>query len=164
MSNAPAGEVLIRPAREEEIGAVLALWQEAEAPPSPTDSPGSLQNLVRRDPEALLVAEARGEIIGSLIAGWDGWRGNLYRLAVRPSHRRMGVAHMLVGEAVRRLRRNGAVRINAQVILADARATGFWSAVGFAHDPRMARFLVGRTVPPTGNDGGATNPRSTERA
>src|ERR1700737_4033549 len=104
MSNAPAGEVLIRPAREEEIGAVLALWQEAEAPPSPTDSPGSLQNLVRRDPEALLVAEARGEVFGRLTAGWDGWRGNLYRLSVRPRPRRIGGAHTRGGGGGRALR------------------------------------------------------------
>jgi ribosomal protein S18 acetylase RimI-like enzyme len=106
----------------------------------------------------LLVAERGGEIVGSLIAGWDGWRGNLYRLAVLPAHRRTGVARRLVQEGVKRLRENGAMRINAQVIRADLQATGFWSAAGFTHDPRMARFLTGGTPHPgSGGEGGGSN-------
>jgi ribosomal protein S18 acetylase RimI-like enzyme len=37
------------------------------------------------------VAEGDGEIVGALIAAWDGWRGNMYRLAVREGHRREGI-------------------------------------------------------------------------
>jgi ribosomal protein S18 acetylase RimI-like enzyme len=156
---------MVRPAREEDVGSVLALWKEAEAPPSPTDSADRLRSLIRKDPGALLVAERGGEIVGSLIAGWDGWRGNLYRLAVLPAHRRTGVARRLVHEGVKRLRENGAVRINAQVIRADPQATGFWSAVGFTHDSRMARFLTGGTPHPgSGGEGGGSNLRSPERA
>jgi ribosomal protein S18 acetylase RimI-like enzyme len=133
---------------------VLALWREAEAPPSPTDGPDSLRTLIRRDPEALLVAEARGEVVGSLIVGWDGWRGNLYRLAVLPAQRRTGVARRLVREGVRRLQERGAVRINALVIRSDTAATGFWRAAGFTHDARMARFRREVANPPRSSDGG----------
>jgi hypothetical protein len=44
--------------------------------------------LLSRDPEALLIARGGGEVIGSLIVGWDGWRGSFYRLAVHQSWRR----------------------------------------------------------------------------
>jgi hypothetical protein len=30
----------------------------------------------------LLVADASGALVGRLIAAWDGWRGNMYRLVV----------------------------------------------------------------------------------
>ncbi len=58
---------------------------------------------VIRHPEGsvALVAESDGLIVGSLIATWDGWRGNMYRLAVSPEFRRRGIAAALVsaGEA-----------------------------------------------------------------
>jgi ribosomal protein S18 acetylase RimI-like enzyme len=137
--------VTIRPARGEDIPAVLALWRTAEAHPSATDDPESLAILLERDSESLLVAELDGELVGVLIAAWDGWRGNLYRLAVAPPHRRSGIAAQLVREAEDRLRARGARRITALVIGADDPAVAFWLAAGYDHDERMARHV--KTVP-----------------
>jgi ribosomal protein S18 acetylase RimI-like enzyme len=61
------------------------------------------------DPEALLVAEADGWAVGALVAGRDGWRGNLDRLAVRPEARRRGLEVALVRAGEERLRAKGAV-------------------------------------------------------
>ena len=73
----------IRAAVEGDIPAVLDLWREAAAPTS-TDSSDALRRLLERDPGSLVVAESSGRIVGSVIAGWDGWRGSVYRLAVAP--------------------------------------------------------------------------------
>jgi ribosomal protein S18 acetylase RimI-like enzyme len=137
--------VAIRACRGEEIPTVLALWREAEAHPSATDDPGSLTALLDRDPESLLVAEADGAIVGALIAAFDGWRGNLYRLAVAPSERRRGIATGLVRAGEERLRAKGARRITALVVAADDPAVAFWPAAGYRHDERMARYV--KTLP-----------------
>jgi ribosomal protein S18 acetylase RimI-like enzyme len=135
----------IRPCRPDEIPTVLALWREAAAGPGPTDDPDGLATLLASDAESLLVAEADGELVGALIAGWDGWRGNLYRLAVAPAHRRRGIGTELVraGEAL--LRARGARRISALVVGSDDTAVGFWPAVGYDRDERVARHV--RTLP-----------------
>ena len=73
----------LRPATADDIERVLAFWLDA-AEPTSTDSAEALTNLLRYDPGALIVAEADGRIVGSVIAGWDGWRGAIYRLAVGP--------------------------------------------------------------------------------
>ncbi len=78
----------IRSAGEEDIASVLDLWAAAGSPPSVSDSPDGLARLLGADPQALLVAELDGVLVGSLIAAWDGWRGSFYRLAVSPEHRR----------------------------------------------------------------------------
>ena len=80
-----SGAVVVRPARRDEVAAVLELWRVADAVPSVSDDPGSLGRLLEASADALLVAEAEGRVAGTIIAGWDGWRGNLYRLAVLPT-------------------------------------------------------------------------------
>ena len=97
---------------------MLALWELSDASPSVTDSIEPLQGLLAFDPQAILVADARGAIVGSLIATWNGWRGSFYRLAVAPEFRRGGLATMLVREGEGRLRERGAVRLDA-VVTAD---------------------------------------------
>lgn len=133
--------VSIRAARPGEEAAVLAMWRHAEAPPSRTDNVEAIARLVARDAEALLVAEREGAIVGSIIAGWDGWRGNVYRLAVAPELRRQGVALQLVRAAEAHLTAIGAARVCAQVIAVDARAMGFWRAAGYRVHEGMTRMI-----------------------
>ncbi|HEY6708540.1 MAG TPA: hypothetical protein VJB61_13225 [Actinomycetota bacterium] len=56
----PGAGVLVRPARRDEIPAVLELWREAEAVPSVSDDHASLAGLLETSGDALLVAEAEG--------------------------------------------------------------------------------------------------------
>lgn len=134
----------IRPARPDEVEAVLALWREADASPSPTDTGDEVLKLLREPAAVLLVAEVEERIVGTVIGGWDGWRGNIYRLAVAPGHRRRGLARLLVAEADRSLHRMGARRITALVEGDHPWATDFWdslAAAGYRHDERMRRYV-----------------------
>jgi ribosomal protein S18 acetylase RimI-like enzyme len=131
----------IRHATEDDIAAVLDLWTAAGSTPSVSDSPDGLARLLSTDPEALLIAELEGVLVGSLIAAWDGWRGSFYRLAVTPEHRRKGLATMLLREGERRLRERGAVRLTAIVVDDEVGAMGFWRAAGYEHQQHRARFV-----------------------
>ena len=138
-ANTTAPEV--RPARPDDVPAILLVWREADAVATPTDDAEFVERLIARDQGSLLVAEADGVLVGTLIAGWDGWRGNLYRLAVAPGHRRRGVGSLLVREAERRLRELGARRISATVIGTEEPAIWFWRSVGYAVDVGVDRFV-----------------------
>ena len=141
----PTGAVAIRPCRAEECEAVLALWRRAGAIPSPTDTLEELLRLVRSEHgDGFLVAIQEGAIVGSVIGGWDGWRGNIYRLAVAPEARRRGLARRLVREAESVLWRKGARRLSALVGRHEAQAVAFWDALadaGYRRDPRMMRYV-----------------------
>lgn len=101
----------VRIARAADVAAILDLWARARSPAATTpDGAGAVATLMARDPEALLVAGAEGEIAGVLIAAWDGWRGGLYRLAVDPERRRRGIATDLVEAGERGLRDLGPPR------------------------------------------------------
>lgn len=137
-------DTAIRQARPEEATQVLALWQEAHATPSPTDTRDAVVKLLGEAAAVLLVAEADSRLVGTVIGGWDGWRGSIYRLAVLPAYRRQGIARELVGEAERRLHGMGARRISALVESDHPWATGFWDSLGasgYRHDERMRRYV-----------------------
>src|SRR2546422_10328593 len=136
--------IVIRPCRFEECPAVLALWERAGAIPSPTDTLEELRRLVQTRGDGFLVAIQEGAIVGSVIGGWDGWRGNIYRLAVAPEARRRGLARRLVREAERVLWRKGARRLSALVGRHEAQAVALWDALadaGYQRDPRMMRYV-----------------------
>ena len=136
--------VAIRPAVRDEIGAVLDVWRRAEAIPGETDTAADLGHLLRHDDEALLLAIADGQIVGTAIVTWDGWRAGLWRLAVLPEWRRRGVARALVAEAERRLRAKGARRMSVLAERNDPRAMAFWEArtdMGYQRDPGARRYV-----------------------
>jgi len=132
----------VRAATDADVDAVLAVWADARSRAAQTpDEPAVLQQLLDRDPGALLVAESGGEVVGVLIAGWDGWRGNVYRLAVLPSHRRQGIARQLVEAGHERLRAQGARRVTALVGGEEGAAHRLWRAVGYQRDEFVHRFV-----------------------
>ena len=139
-----ADAAAIRQARLDEGQQILTLWQEADATPSPTDTRDEVMKLLGEAAAVLLVAESDGRLVGTVIGGWDGWRGNIYRLAVLPAYRRRGIARALVREAERRLHGMGARRISALVQSDHPWATDFWDSLGasdYRHDERMRRYV-----------------------
>jgi ribosomal protein S18 acetylase RimI-like enzyme len=119
---------------------VLELWTEARSGhASTTDRLADVERLIADSPAALLVAERDGEIVGALIAGWDGWRGSLYRLAVREGQRRRGIGVALVRAGEEYLHGCGVRRVTALVAFEDEAAGAFWEAAGYPQDRDVGR-------------------------
>jgi ribosomal protein S18 acetylase RimI-like enzyme len=134
--------LVFRSASDRDVEQILALWNAAGSVETVTDTREGVLGLLDADPEALLVAESDdGEIVGSLIASWDGWRGSFYRLAVHPDRRREGIATALLREGERRLLARGAARFTAIVTDDDLDAMGFWTATGYERQQSRARFV-----------------------
>jgi len=131
----------VRTGRLDDVEALLGFWRRAEASPSSTESAEDVRGLLERDPDALIVAESGGEIVGTLIAGWDGWRATFYRLAVLPSHRRHGLATTLVRAGEDRLRALGAKRLNAIAESHKPGAMAFWASAGYELQTSRSRFV-----------------------
>ena len=132
--------VVIQPCRPDEGRALLDLWHHADASPSPTDTPEQVDQVIQDPAASVLVAVDNDLLVGSIIGGWDGWRGNIYRLAVLPSYRRRGIARALVAAAEERLAARGARRVSALVEHDHPWAVGFWDSL-YEPDPRMIRYV-----------------------
>jgi ribosomal protein S18 acetylase RimI-like enzyme len=120
---------------------VLAFWKEAAEGTSITDDIDGVTGLIDRDPHALLLAEKGGRLVGSVVAGYDGWRCSLYRLAVLPSHRRQGIARLLLEAAERRFVAVGGRRGDAMVLEANERAQQAWAAAGYSREDHWRRWV-----------------------
>jgi ribosomal protein S18 acetylase RimI-like enzyme len=132
----------LRTATRDDVPALLALWEvAAENDARPTDSAEKVETLLVRDPDACLVAELDGRVVGSLIAGWDGWRAHLYRLAVHPDARRLGIGTALLAEAEKRLIALGATRIDAMVLEANELGQSIWRASGYQAQDEWRRWI-----------------------
>ena len=87
MTETAAGSLSIRACRPEDIEGVLELWRQADATPGVTDTADDLRRAVADSPAHVLVADVERRLVGSIIGAFDGWRGNIYRLAVHPGDR-----------------------------------------------------------------------------
>ena len=105
--------ILIRPFNfPEDYNEVYALWENAGEGIHlrTSDERDEIRKKIERDPDLFLVAQAEDSIIGTVLGGYDGRRGMMYHLAVSSTHRRKGIANLLVDALEEKLKEKGCIR------------------------------------------------------
>ncbi|WP_054696286.1 GNAT family N-acetyltransferase [Syntrophomonas palmitatica] len=102
----------IRLATEEDIENMLLLWEDvSEFMSSVPDTPESVKKFMQYNLKGCLVAVSGTELVGSVMAAYDGWRGCIYHLAVKPEYQGHGIGKALMEQAMQEFKRLGAVRV-----------------------------------------------------
>ena len=127
------------------FAAVKALWEEVFPDDLPRDyADVSIPAKAKEHPELFLLALDGERVVGSVMAGYDGHRGWLYRVAVAKAHRHLGVGAALIHEAEKRLWALGCVKINLQVRGANQNVTAFYQDLGYVVEDRIS---MGKIAP-----------------
>lgn len=61
------------------------------------------------------MAEVGGEVVGSVMGGYDGHRGSAYYLGVHPDYRGRGIANALINRLEKKLIARGCPKIQIMV-------------------------------------------------
>jgi ribosomal protein S18 acetylase RimI-like enzyme len=130
----------IREACPEDFDSMIRLWESIDRHTALPDRREYLETFHAFSADLLLVAEAEGRIVGTVIGGWDGWRANIARLAAGPEARRKGIAMALVREVERRLLAKGARRVYALVDRRSPPAIPFWEAAGYRFNENILQY------------------------
>lgn len=84
--------------------------------------------------DLFLVALQDGQLIGSVMGGYEGHRGWINYLAVHPEHRKQGLGRMLMDAVEHRLLLLGCPKINLQVRNDNNDIVQFYHSLGFSVD------------------------------
>ena len=123
--------IAIREFRDGDGDALRELWAAALFRLHGDDDAG-LARFAARNPGLFLVAtSSSGTIVASAMGAWDGRRGWIYHVATAVTHRRTGVASLLIERIERQLRELGAVRVNVLIRDGNDRGRAFWTAAGY---------------------------------
>jgi ribosomal protein S18 acetylase RimI-like enzyme len=127
-----------------DFAGVDRLWTEAFPDDPPQNRAGvAIPAKLAVQPELFLVAADADEVVGTVMAGYDGHRGWLYSVAVRPTRQRATIGSALVAEAEARLRGLGCQKINLQVRSGNEAVARFYQTLGYVTE---ARISMGKRV------------------
>ena len=90
------------------------------------------------------VAIVAEDIVGTIMAGYDGHRGWIYSLAVSPSHRRQRIGSRLVATIEQALTARGCMKVNLQIMEGNEGVASFYSSLGFSVEKRVS---MGKKIP-----------------
>lgn len=82
-------------------------------------------------PELFLVLEEDGQIIGTVMAAYDGHRGSVNYLAVDPTHQGQGYAAQLMDAVETRLKAMGCPKINLMVRTDNLAVQEYYASRGY---------------------------------
>ncbi|WP_182066138.1 GNAT family acetyltransferase [Curtobacterium sp. ME12] len=142
-------EYRIRPFRTEDTDAVVALWESCDLVRPWNDPRRDIARKLTVQSELFLVAEPDGsdtaEVVAAGMAGFDGHRGWVNYLAVRPDLQGSGLGRTLMAEFERLLTDLGCPKLNLQVRTGNEQVLGFYAALGYTDDRTVS--LGKRLIP-----------------
>src|SRR4051794_9307938 len=108
-------DVSIRSFEANHQDAVIELWQRCGLVVSGNDPALDIARKQQVQQELFLVVELQGQVVGSVMAGYEGHRGWVNYLAVAPEQQRRGIGRLLMERAESELQRMGCPKLNLQV-------------------------------------------------
>jgi ribosomal protein S18 acetylase RimI-like enzyme len=124
---------LVQEMTVDDYASIRSLWLSSEGILiADSDSQEGIARFLERNPGLSFVARDGDEIVGVVLCGHDGRRGYIDQLAVRRSHRRLGIGRSLVSRCVYNLMRIGIQKWHLFVFEDNPEAIAFWSKLGWA--------------------------------
>lgn len=121
----------IRPFEIDDQTAVIELWKTCQLLVPWNDPAKDIARKLKVDADLFLVGELDGEIVATVMGGYEGHRGWINYLAVAPHHRGKGYAKSIMLFVEQRMRQLGCPKINLMIRATNKDASAFYQAIGY---------------------------------
>ncbi len=126
--------MITRPFDKSDHQAVIDLWIDCGLVVSWNDPVKDIERKLKVDPDLFLVGELDGEIVASVMGGYEGHRGWINYLAVSPRHQRMGYGRLIMEVVEQAIAQKGCPKINLQIRAANTDIASFYQSIGYDID------------------------------
>ena len=96
------------------------------------DSKTGIDKFLKRNPNTCFVSEENKNIIGVVLCGHNGRKGEINHLAVNLSNRREGIGTILVKNVLNALKEEGITRVSVLIFEDNKTGNEFWNKMGFS--------------------------------
>ena len=118
---------------------VIKLWRSVFQYKETRNNPElSINRKLMAKDNLFFVALEDDEVIGTIMAGYDGHRGWIYSLAVIPERRKLGIGSKLLEYTENELKKLGCVKINLQIVKINKVIKRFYLKNGYRVDERIS--------------------------
>lgn len=121
----------IRVFDQADFEAVITLWERCDLLRSWNDPETDIERKQQHDVDLFLVADIGGEVVGSVMGGYDGHRGYAYYLGVHPDYRGRGIANALISRLEKKLIARGCPKIQLMVRDDNDAVIGMYEKLGY---------------------------------
>lgn len=144
----------IRPYEERDERAVIDLWKRVFPYHEPRNEPARvITDKLASGHGLFFVAQEDGAVVGTVLGGYDGHRGWVYRLAVDPQRRSRGIGAALMDHLERVLAERGCSKVNLQIHGRNAGVSAFYERIGYRIEDRVSMGKVRAEAGPPSRGG-----------
>jgi len=110
---------------------VINLWEVCELVVPWNDPVKDIARKLKVDADLFLVGESSGEIVATVMGGYEGHRGWINYLAVSPQHQGKGYGRKIMHTVEKRIQQKGCPKINLMIRATNTQAVEFYDAIGY---------------------------------
>lgn len=126
--------MITRPFDKSDQQAVIDLWVDCGLVVPWNDPLKDIERKLKVDPDLFLVGELNGEIVASVMGGYEGHRGWINYLAVSPRHQRKGYGRLIMEAVELAIAQKGCPKINLQIRAENTDIAAFYQSIGYDID------------------------------
>jgi len=113
---------------------VISLWRECGLVIPQNNPEKDIERKLQVDRDLFLVGLLGNEVIASVMGGYEGHRGWINYLAVKPEHKRKGYGQSIMQAVETLIHNKGCPKINLQVRTSNETVIKFYESIGYGND------------------------------
>ncbi|HMA60554.1 MAG TPA: GNAT family N-acetyltransferase [Halanaerobiales bacterium] len=130
----------IREMKIKDYQKVYSLWEETDIILKKSDEKQEIDRMLKRNPYTCLVGLRDDEIVSVVMGGFDGRRGYVHHLAVKPELQGQGLGREMMDELMNRFEELKVIKVHLFVEENNKDVKAFYRNIGFEERTDLTDF------------------------